>query len=70
MTDDEQKTVQNLIYKHLEATESARAKEILADWQKFAGKFWKVQPKSAKSTAEAKPAMGQPAGIPAVAKTP
>ena len=70
LTDDEQKTVQNLIYKHLEATESARAKEVLADWQKFAGKFWKVQPKSVKSAVEAKSATAPPAAVPAVAKAP
>jgi glutamate synthase (NADPH/NADH) large chain/glutamate synthase (ferredoxin) len=54
--DEEDKgVVQQLIYKHLEATESARAKEILADWQKFAGSFWKVKPKAqAGKPAEAK----------------
>jgi glutamate synthase (NADPH/NADH) large chain/glutamate synthase (ferredoxin) len=70
LSDDDQKAVQNLIYKHLEATESARAKEILADWQKFVGKFWKVLPKVVKSAAEAKPATAQPAAAPAVAKAP
>ncbi|MEP6667671.1 MAG: glutamate synthase large subunit [Chthoniobacter sp.] len=56
LTDDDKGLVQKLIYKHLEATESARAKEILADWQKFAGRFWKVVPKSAAKPAEPKPA--------------
>jgi len=46
LNEEDKATVQQLIYKHLEATESARAKEILADWQKFAGSFWKVKPKS------------------------
>ena len=32
------------IYKHLELTESARAKEILADWPKYEPLFWKVTP--------------------------
>ena len=36
--------VQQLVYKHLENTESERAKEILADWPKFGAKFWKVRP--------------------------
>ncbi|MEA3188780.1 MAG: hypothetical protein QOD99_2610 [Chthoniobacter sp.] len=36
--------VQQLIYKHLENTESDRAREILADWPAFVGKFWKVTP--------------------------
>jgi len=56
--DEEDKVVvQKLIYRHLEATESARAKEILADWTKFAGSFWKVEPKSiAAQPVEPKPA--------------
>ncbi len=33
-----------LIYKHLELTESDIAKEVLSDWPKFSGKFWKVCP--------------------------
>jgi len=36
--------VQQLIYKHLENTESERAKEILGDWARFGAKFWKVRP--------------------------
>ncbi len=38
-------TLQALIYKHLEVTESALAKEVLGDWEAFQGKFWKVSPK-------------------------
>ena len=45
LTEDDKSTVQQHIYRHLEATESARAKEILADWPKFAGAFWKIKPK-------------------------
>jgi glutamate synthase (NADPH/NADH) large chain/glutamate synthase (ferredoxin) len=37
--------VKELIYKHLEATESARASDILGDWASFKGVFWKVKPK-------------------------
>jgi glutamate synthase (NADPH/NADH) large chain/glutamate synthase (ferredoxin) len=64
LTDDDKVVVQQLIYKHLEATESARAKEILADWSKFAGAFWKVKPK----TAAAKPVEPKPAAPVATAK--
>mgnify|MGYP000458437209 CR=1 FL=1 len=49
--DEEDKVVvQKLIYRHLEATESARANEILADWTKFAKSFWKVKPRSTLAT--------------------
>jgi glutamate synthase domain-containing protein 2/glutamate synthase domain-containing protein 1/glutamate synthase domain-containing protein 3 len=37
-------TVKKLIYKHLERTESDRAKEILSDWQRHEPKFWKIRP--------------------------
>jgi glutamate synthase (NADPH/NADH) large chain/glutamate synthase (ferredoxin) len=48
--------LQQLIYRHLEATESVRAREILGDWQRFAGSFWKVFPRlPAAKPAEAKP---------------
>ncbi|HEY3900406.1 MAG TPA: glutamate synthase large subunit [Chthoniobacter sp.] len=60
LTDEDKGQVQQLIYKHLEATESARAKEILADWQKFAGSFWKVKPKSLMKPAEAKAPAPEP----------
>ena len=43
-TEDDINTLKGLIYKHLEMSESARAKEILADWSDFQGKFWKVVP--------------------------
>jgi len=36
--------LKELIYKHLELTESARAKEILGEWSKFEPLFWKVSP--------------------------
>ncbi len=38
------KALEGLIYKHLELTESVRAKEILADWPKYEALFWKVAP--------------------------
>jgi glutamate synthase domain-containing protein 3 len=37
-------TVKELIYKHLERTESERAKEILAQWADYQDKFWRVRP--------------------------
>jgi len=37
-------TVKKLVYKHLERTESDRAKEILGDWHRYESKFWKIRP--------------------------
>ena len=37
-------TVKKLIYKHLERTESDRAKEILGDWHQYESMFWKIRP--------------------------
>jgi len=36
--------VKELVYKHLERTESDRAKEILSDWNRYESKFWKIRP--------------------------
>jgi glutamate synthase (NADPH) large chain len=36
--------VKELVYKHLERTDSELAKEILADWASFQQRFWKVRP--------------------------
>jgi glutamate synthase domain-containing protein 2/glutamate synthase domain-containing protein 1/glutamate synthase domain-containing protein 3 len=41
---EEIKALRGLIYKHLELTDSARAKEILGDWARFEPLFWKVEP--------------------------
>jgi glutamate synthase domain-containing protein 3 len=41
---EETKTLRGLIYRHLEATDSARAKEILDQWSEFEPVFWKVTP--------------------------
>jgi glutamate synthase (NADPH/NADH) large chain/glutamate synthase (ferredoxin) len=43
-TEEESVKVQELVYQHLERTESDLAKEILADWSTFQPKFWKVRP--------------------------
>ena len=37
-------TVKKLVYKHLERTESDRAKEILGDWHRYESRFWKIRP--------------------------
>ena len=60
---EDAKALQAVIYQHLEATESKKAKEILAKWDQFAPKFWKVVPHPAVSTLPA----GQTA-TPATAK--
>ena len=39
---EEEQVVKDLVYKHLEATDSSRAREILGDWPRFQSKFWKV----------------------------
>jgi glutamate synthase domain-containing protein 3 len=45
LTDPEEaKVLKGVIYKHLELTESVRAKEILADWNRYEQLFWKVAP--------------------------
>ena len=36
--------LKELIYQHLENTESERARQILADWARYEGMFWKVVP--------------------------
>ncbi len=41
---EEIKAVRALVYRHLELTESARAREILNDWARFEPLFWKVEP--------------------------
>jgi glutamate synthase domain-containing protein 3 len=42
--EEEVLTVKELIYKHLERTESDRARAILSDWNLYQSKFWKVEP--------------------------
>jgi glutamate synthase (NADPH/NADH) large chain/glutamate synthase (ferredoxin) len=65
LSEEDKTIVQQLIYKHLEATESERARDILADWAKFAGSFWNVKPKSVVKSGELKPAAAIPARTPA-----
>jgi glutamate synthase (NADPH/NADH) large chain/glutamate synthase (ferredoxin) len=43
-TPEEIKSVRGLIYRHLELTDSARARAILDHWTQFEPLFWKVQP--------------------------
>ncbi len=40
--DEDVQALKAMIYRHLEATDSARAKEVLADWPGFQDRFWKV----------------------------
>ena len=56
LPEEDEVVLQKLIFRHLEATDSARAREILGDWPRFAGHFWKVRPRPpAAKPAEAKP---------------
>jgi glutamate synthase domain-containing protein 3 len=41
---EEIKALRGVIYRHLELTESARAKAVLNDWAKYEPLFWKVTP--------------------------
>ena len=56
-------TVKQLIYQHLEYTESERAREILGDWDSFQGKFRKVHPKANVADAKAAPAEASKAPV-------
>ena len=38
------KYLQAVIYRHLELTDSQRAREILNGWQEYSYMFWKVTP--------------------------
>jgi glutamate synthase domain-containing protein 3 len=41
---EEIKNLRGIIYRHLEVTDSARAKAILDAWPKYEPLFWKVAP--------------------------
>jgi glutamate synthase domain-containing protein 2/glutamate synthase domain-containing protein 1/glutamate synthase domain-containing protein 3 len=43
-TEEDVVAVKELIYKHLERTDSARAKEILGNWNRYELQCWKIQP--------------------------
>jgi glutamate synthase (NADPH/NADH) large chain/glutamate synthase (ferredoxin) len=66
---DEITALKGLIFKHLELTESVRAKDILGEWSKYEPLFWKVAPlppvlppaASAPALAATPPAAGEPA---------
>ncbi len=58
--------IKELIYKHLENTESDRARQILADWGRYEGMFWKVvplPPPAAKPTPGTTPAPANAAAV-------
>ena len=42
--DEDAVFLKGLIYMPLEKTDSQRAREILADWNTFQAKFWKIKP--------------------------
>ncbi len=61
--------LKELIYKHLENTESERARQILADWSHYEGQFWKVvplPPPVAKPPAGARPTPAAAAAAPEI----
>ncbi len=61
LTEEDRLILQPLIYRHLEATESRMAKDILADWPRFSGSFWKVKPRPpAAKPLDLKPAQESP----------
>ena len=73
LTEPDITLVQQLIYKHLENTESERARQILADWGHFGAKFWKVRPHPTAAKAPepaAKPAADAAAPAQAIATNP
>jgi glutamate synthase domain-containing protein 2/glutamate synthase domain-containing protein 1/glutamate synthase domain-containing protein 3 len=56
LTPESEIPLQQLISKHLEFTGSARAQEILSQWDKYSKAFWKVQPRPpAAKPSESKP---------------
>jgi glutamate synthase (NADPH/NADH) large chain/glutamate synthase (ferredoxin) len=62
---EDAKPLQAIIYHYLEATESKKAKEILAQWEEYAPKFRKVVPHPPVSALP--PAQATPAPVPAKA---
>jgi len=56
---EDENQLKALIYEHLEATESRRAKDVLGNWDQFKNHFWKVQPQ-ATSVPSAPKAMAEP----------
>ena len=51
---EEQRFLQSVIYRHLEATGSARAQEILLNWQDYQPMVRKIAPKQAEIPAVTK----------------
>ena len=67
--DEDARAVKALIYQHLEATESVRAQEIMADWPRFQAKFWKAPPRPpAQPAGPAAVAAKAPATVPPAAQ--
>jgi glutamate synthase domain-containing protein 3 len=66
-SDEDIVAVKELVYKHLERTESDRAKEILSDWNRYQSNFWKIRPISLPPVP--KPAVAPVAAVEAIAKS-
>jgi glutamate synthase (ferredoxin) len=60
--------VRALLQRHLEATSSAFAAEVLQSWQSYAGRFWRVMPREAVAKIEATSEGTRPAQEPATAR--
>ncbi|NBT23551.1 glutamate synthase large subunit [bacterium] len=60
---EDSKSLQAIIYQHLEATDSKKAKEILAQWESASSKFWKVVPHPPVSTLPPAQPMAAPVAI-------
>ena len=52
LTPEDQETVQSLIRRHFQYTRSARAKNVLRNWNSYAPKFVKVFPRDLKVAPE------------------
>jgi glutamate synthase (NADPH/NADH) large chain/glutamate synthase (ferredoxin) len=55
--DEEARTIQRIIHRHLERTDSTRAREVLMDWDTYLPLFWIVIPKGAVQSAREHPAL-------------
>jgi len=66
-TEEDILAVKELVYKHLERTESDQAKEILGGWNRYQSKFWRIRPINL--PAVPKPATPATPAVEAVAKS-
>jgi glutamate synthase domain-containing protein 2/glutamate synthase domain-containing protein 1/glutamate synthase domain-containing protein 3 len=66
-TEEDILAVKELVYKHLERTESDQAKEILGSWNRYQSKFWRIRPINLPPVP--KPAIPATPAVEAVAKS-